>query len=308
MHDCDPLFVNLESQTIETEHICCAIAGAKHQEGVERKKAFLSRGFEHGLVFRKLDVRGKVFIEYAPAEAAWRPVVAPDYLVIHCLWVSGRYQGRSLGRELLEHCLDAVGERHGVAAVSGRKPYLTDTRFYLHHGFERVERSDTGFDLMCYRAREGAPVPRLADTARRGTVPQDDGVHFEFVYQCPFVPTCLRDMSKVARELGLSVSHRELCTVSVVQRAASPFGTFGAFLHGRLITHELMSPNKFRTLLERELERRRCPHTRGSAKINSASSTLGQGTNDFVPARWRHPEVDSGQPRGGQPLLGDARC
>ncbi len=249
----DPGFVNLAPSNIDTQHICCAIAGQQHQEGVERKKAFLSGGFEHGLVFRKLDARGKVFIEYAPAEAAWRPVIAPGYLVIHCLWVSGRFKGNQLGRQLLEHCVTDVGERLGVVAVAGRKPYLTDTRFYLYHGFELVEQTESGFDLVCYRVDEQAPIPRFGKNARRGIVPQDGGVHFEYVYQCPFVPDCLAEMSAVARELALPVTTRELGTVQEAHDAASPFGTFGAFLHGRLITHELMSPNKFRKLLEREL-------------------------------------------------------
>jgi len=141
-------FLNLTTTNIGCEHICCAIMGQQFQEGIDRKKAFLIRGFEQGLVFRELNVRGKVFIEYAPAEAAWRPVIAPAYLVIHCLWVAGRYKGRNLGSELLEYCLDDVGERHGVVAVSGRRPFLTDTRFYLRHGFELVDRTDTGFDLV----------------------------------------------------------------------------------------------------------------------------------------------------------------
>jgi GNAT superfamily N-acetyltransferase len=253
MSGAEPGFLNLTPANIEREHICCAIAGKQHQEGVDRKKAFLSCGFKQGLVFRKYDVRGKVFIEYAPAEAAWRPVVAPDYLVIHCLWVSGRYQGRGLGRELLEYCLDDVGERRGVVAVSGRRPYLTDTRFYLHQGFDLVEHTDTGFDLVCYRATEDAPPPRFAARARRGTVSQVEGVHFEYVHQCPFVSDCLRNMSAVAREPDLPVTTRELTTVESAHDAASPFGTFGAFLHGRLITHELMSDNKFRKLLQCEL-------------------------------------------------------
>ena len=82
---------------------------------------------------------------------------------------------------------------------------------------------------------------------------QDEGVHFEYVYQCPFVPDCLSKMSRVAQELGLPVTSQELETVESAQNAASPFGTFGVFLHGRLITHELMSAAKFRDLLQKEL-------------------------------------------------------
>ncbi len=250
----EPTFVELSPDNLAREHICCAIAGAQHQEGVDRKKAFLSRGFDHGLVFRKLDVRGKVFIEYAPAETAWRPVVAPGYLVIHCLWVSGRYKGRGLGRGLLEHCLARAQTYHGVVTVAGRSPYLTDTRFYLHQGFELVERTDTGYDLVSYQESPEAPTPRFADNARRGTLPEDRGVHFEYVDQCPFVPGCLRSMAGVARDLGLEVTRRAL-TLEGAQNAASPFGTFGAFLYGRLVTHELMSERKFQLLLEKELGR-----------------------------------------------------
>jgi GNAT superfamily N-acetyltransferase len=253
MSNHDPGYVNLTAASIAREHICCAIMGQELQEGVDKKKAFLVRGFGGGLVFRKLDVRGKVFIEYAPAKAAWRPVVAPGYLVIHCLWVSGRYKGQQFGRELLQYCLDE-GRRHkGVVAVSGRRPYLTDTRFYVHHGFQVVDRTDTGFDLVCYREGGSAPDPRFAASAKKGTVAEDKGVHFEYAYQCPFVPICLSNMSAVARGLGLPVTARELATVESAQNAASPFGTFGAFLHGRLITHELMSANKFRKLLQAEL-------------------------------------------------------
>jgi GNAT superfamily N-acetyltransferase len=254
MNNPEPRFLDLSPSNIEREHICCAIAGQQHLEGVERKKAFLADGFDRGLVFRKYDVRGKVFVEYAPAEAAWRPVVAPGYLVIHCLWVSGRYKGRRLGRDLLQYCLADAGKHFGVIAVSGRKPYLTDTRFYLHHGFELIEQTDSGFDLVCYRSKPDSPAPRFAASARKGTVPQAGGVHFEYTYQCPFVPDCVEKMSGAAREFDLPITMRELVTVEEAQDAASPFGTFGAFLYGRLITHELMSDNKFRKLLQTELQ------------------------------------------------------
>ena len=167
--------------------------------------------------------------------------------------MSGCYKGHGLGRELLEHCLEDAREYHGVVSVAGRSPYLTDTRFYLHQGFEVVASTETGYDLVCYRGDPEAPLPRFAENARCGTVPEDQGVHFEYVSQCPFVPGCLRGLSAVARGLGLEATEREL-TREDAQNAASPFDTFGAFFHGRLVTHELMSEEKFRLLLERELE------------------------------------------------------
>jgi hypothetical protein len=227
--------------------------GQQFQDGVNRKKCFLAQGFKYGLVFRKLGVRGKVFIEYAPSEAAWRPVEAPGYLVIHCLWVSGRYKRQNLGGKLLQYCLDDARERNGIVAVSGQRPFLTDTRFYLHHGFQLVERTNTGFDLVCYRTNSEASLPSFSESARRGTVSRTKGLHFEYAYQCPFVAVALRDLAKVAREFGLTVTSRELTTAESAHNAASPFGTFGVFLHGKFITHQLLSSRKFKSLLEKEL-------------------------------------------------------
>ncbi len=251
-----PRFLHVDASNLDREHICCALSGAKHAEGVEQKKAFLAQGCAQGLVFRKLDVQGKVFVEYAPAEAAWRPVVAPGYLVIHCLWVSGRYKGQGFGGDLLRHCLEQGREYAGVVAVAGSAPYLTDTSFYTHHGFEVVDRTETGFDLVCHRSRAKAPKPRFGDVARAGRVPQRDGVHLEFCYQCPFVPDCVKQMSAAAEKRGLAVTVRRLETPEEAQRAASPFGTFGAFLHGAFLTHELMTSQKFDALLTRALAKK----------------------------------------------------
>lgn len=250
-----PRFLHVESSNIQREHICCALSGAKHAEGVKRKKEFLAAGFAGGLVFRKLDVQGKVFVEYAPAEAAWRPVVAPGCLVIHCLWVSGRYKGQGFGGDLLQHCIEQGKQYSGVVAVAGSAPFLTETAFYVRHGFEVVDRA-SGFDLVYHRASDKGPSPRFGDAARRGRVPQKEGVHLEFCHQCPFVPDTVAQMSLAAEQRGLKVTTRRLASAAEAQQAASPFGTFGVFLFGELLTHEMMTTAKFDALLARTLAKK----------------------------------------------------
>ncbi len=248
--------VDLDADNIAGHHLCCALSGKKHLDGVNEKKAFLTRGFARGLTFRKLDARGKVFVEYAPAEAAFRPVHAPGFLVIHCLWVSGRFKGRGLAKALLQSCLDDLGTKNGVVAVAGKKIWLTNTEFFLHHGFEVVETTKSGFDLVCYQREPSVPAPRFQAAARAGVVPQTDGVHLQYVHQCPLVPHAVKEMSAAARDLGLQVSTEALDTPEKAQRAASPFGTFGAFLHGSFLTHGLMGRDSFRNLLEATLSKR----------------------------------------------------
>ena len=71
-------FITLTKDNIEKEHICCAFSDKKCQESYNLKKEWLKRQFENGYVFRRLNERAKVFIEYGPAENGWVPVKAED--------------------------------------------------------------------------------------------------------------------------------------------------------------------------------------------------------------------------------------
>ena len=56
-------FITLTLENLASEHICCAISDKKGETCVSSKKAWLSERIPEGLVFTKLDQRGKVFIE-----------------------------------------------------------------------------------------------------------------------------------------------------------------------------------------------------------------------------------------------------
>ena len=99
-------FINLNQENIDKEHICCAIADKKHQCGVDIKKEWLKERIQEGHIFRKLNQKGKVFIEYALLDSAWVPVEGDNYIYIYCLWVSGSFKGKGYGKELLEYCIN----------------------------------------------------------------------------------------------------------------------------------------------------------------------------------------------------------
>ena len=48
------------------EHLCCIIRSKKAHPGVEAKRKWLSERLKEGHVFRKLNEKATVFIEYAP--------------------------------------------------------------------------------------------------------------------------------------------------------------------------------------------------------------------------------------------------
>lgn len=91
-------FINLTSENIGTEHLCCIIRSKKPHPGVEAKRKWLCERLSDGHVFKKLDAKGCAFIEYAPLEKAWVPVEGENYLYIYCLWVTGEFKGTGTGK------------------------------------------------------------------------------------------------------------------------------------------------------------------------------------------------------------------
>lgn len=79
-------FITVNQDNIDKEHICCCITDKKGETCVSSKKSWMKERFADGLVFRRTDTRGKVFIEYIPAENAWYPIEADGYMHINCFW------------------------------------------------------------------------------------------------------------------------------------------------------------------------------------------------------------------------------
>ena len=94
-------YINLTKDNIDEEHICCAIGDPKHQCGVDKKNEWIKSKLKDGHVFRKLDARGKIFIEYEPIETAWVPINGKNYEYIYCLWVAGSFKGKGIAKELI---------------------------------------------------------------------------------------------------------------------------------------------------------------------------------------------------------------
>ena len=144
--------ITVDNENIEKEHICCAIADKKGECQVSSKKAWMKARFNDGLVFKKGDVRGKVFIEYIPAEKAWCPIIAEKYMFINCLWVSGKYKGQGISNKLLDECIEDSKNKgkKGLVILSSNKkrPYLADKKYLIHKGFLIADRAEPYYELL----------------------------------------------------------------------------------------------------------------------------------------------------------------
>ena len=181
-------FIRVTKDNLEKEHICCAISNNKDVQ-VSSKKAWLADRFDDGLVFLKSAERGKCFIEYIPAENAWVPIVAENYMYIDCLWVSGSFKGHGYSTQLLEACIADSREKGkaGLCILSAakKKPFLSDPKFLAYKGFKVCDEADNGIQLWYLSFAEGSETPQFRECAKHPHI-DDAGYVLYYTNQCPF--------------------------------------------------------------------------------------------------------------------------
>lgn len=236
--------IQLDKSTIGHEHICCAIADKKCAESYALKKEWLSKEFDHGYVFRRIDARAKVFIEYCPAERGWVPVDAPGYLLINCFWVSGQYKGQGYGKELLRLAVeDARSQgKHGLVTVAGmaKMHFMSDTKWLLRQGFAICGELPSGFCLLVKKIDPRASDPVFKDSVRSGRCEDTDGLVAYYSNRCPFSEYHVTvSLTETAQKRNLPLKIIKLDTVEKAQAAPSPATIFSLFYNGEFVTTDL---------------------------------------------------------------------
>lgn len=241
--------ITIDKNNIDQEHICCAIGSDKaNQSRALTKKNWMKERFRDGLVFKRLDDRGKIFIEYMPIEKAWKPIIGKNYMVINCLWVSGKFKGKGISVELLNECIqDAKNKKmDGITVVSSdkKKPFLTDKKFYLHHGFEVVDSAPPYFELLALKFNKNAKNPSFTEDVKKGICKNKKGFTFIYSSQCPFMEEYVALLDKVCKNKKIPSQIIKLKNHKEAQEIGSPFGTLGIYYNGAFKTHELIPEKK----------------------------------------------------------------
>ena len=236
--------ITLDKLNIDKEHICCAISDKKCMEGYELKKDLLRKEFDNGYVFRRIDARAKVFIEYGPAEKGWIPIDAPDYLLINCFWVSGQYKGQGYAKELLRLATeDAKNQgKEGLVTVVGTTKYhfMSDTKWLLKQGFETCERIASGFSLLVKKINPKANNPKFKDSVKTGECADKTGLVIYYSNRCPFTEYHVKtSLTETAQKRNLSVKLVKLETPEQARTAPTPATIFSLFYNGKFVTTDL---------------------------------------------------------------------
>ena len=169
-------YINIDLNNINDEHICCAIGDPKHQNGVDKKKEWIKGKLKDGHVFRKLNVRGKTFIEFEPIETAWAPILGNNYMYIYCLWVAGSFKDKGIGKELLEYAISDAKEKkmNGICTIvtKKKKPFIGDKNFFLHFNFKVIDEIGD-YELIALEFNN-SEKPKFIDTARKIEIDSKD--------------------------------------------------------------------------------------------------------------------------------------
>lgn len=244
-------YINLTAENIDTEHLCCAIGDKKHQGGVSKKKEWLKNKFKDGHVFRKLNARGKTFIEYEPIETAWVPLDGRNYEYIYCLWVAGSYKGKGIGKELLEYAVCDAKEKgmSGICTLAGekKKPFLGERKFYEHFGFKIVDEiGDIKLMALSFDKEE---TPRFRENARSMTIKNEE---FTIYYspECPYAEYEVKELSDYAKENQLKINFIQIDSLKKAKDVPCIFNNWANFYKGKFISNTILNSNSLKKLIE----------------------------------------------------------
>jgi GNAT superfamily N-acetyltransferase len=237
-------YLNLTPDNINQEHICCAITDRKCATGYQAKKKWLTQEFANGYVFRRLNERAKVFIEYGPAEQAWVPITAKYYMNINCFWVSGKYKKNGHGKALLKYAInDAKAQgKDGLVTVVGTKKYhfMSDTIWLLQQGFKEVALINSGFSLLVLHLTEKGELPQFNDSVKSATCNHTEGIVVYYSNRCPFAEFhATASLTETAAKRNIPLKIIKLNSLSEAQNAPSPATIFSLFLNGKFVTTDV---------------------------------------------------------------------
>ena len=202
---------------------------------------------------KKLDVRGKVFIEYIPVEKAFAPIEGEDLMYINCFWVSGKFKGQGYANMLLDECINDAKKKgkKGLVALGSEKKmhFLTDPNFLKYKGFEVCDTAKPSFELLFLPFDNDCHKPSFKDCVT-GEIESEDVVIY-YSSGCPhtdkYIPIIRKHMENI------NVSHKiiKLDKLEDARNAPVPCTIYSTFMRGKFISSEVLTEKKMDKFLEK---------------------------------------------------------
>jgi hypothetical protein len=230
----------------------------KNHPGYLAKLKWLQQRFKEGMRI-KLMLTGNGqqvgFLEYISGEYTWRIVNAPNYLVIHCIWVnSNKFPPKGKATALLNDCIkDAESNgKTGVAVVSSDGTWMANKSLFLKNGFEQVDEAEPHFQLLVKKIGEG-PLPSFPNNWTE-RLDQYTGLYLIYTNQCPFIGRAIGELPPVAEKHGIKLKMVELNNAKEArEKMVSPYGMINLVHDGQLLADHPISATRFKNILQKDL-------------------------------------------------------
>lgn len=245
-------FINLTAENLADEHLCCIIRSKKPHPGVEAKRQWLAARLQEGHVFRKLDAKATVFIEYAPLETAWVPITGENYYYLYCLWVLGDCKGKGYGKALMEYCVADAKQagRSGICMLGAKKQksFLSDQAFAKKWGFETVDATEGGYELLAL-SFDGTAPQFAPSVKQRGIEGKELTIYYD--QQCPFVFQSIEMVRRYCQAHGIPVRLILVDTLEKAKGLPCVFNNWGVFYKGEFQTVNLLDEATLQRILKK---------------------------------------------------------
>ena len=226
------------------------------RQGFHDKYNWFSKRYKEGLrlkILKDADDKQLGFIEYIPADKAWRPVHAPGFMFIHCLMISGKAdRNRGYGSSLLEACETDANARgmKGVCVMASKGPWIAGSGLFAKNGYVDVDERGR-FVLLSKKWRETTDDPQLLDWTTKQKKYQ--GWHLLYADQCPWHEKSVFDVANAALDLGIDLQVKKISTARAARNGPSGYGVFALLHDGKLLEDHYISATRFRNIVRKEM-------------------------------------------------------
>lgn len=156
-----------------------------------------------------------------------------------CKGVDGTLSGR---------CADAwkIGRLH--ARCGKQKAWLSDQSFARKFGFEVVDTTDNGYELLAL-SFDGT-TPQFAHNAKKQRI-ESQALTVYYDMQCPFIPGNLEMIRQHCEAHGVPADFIEVDTLRKAKELPCVFNNWGVFYKGRFETVNLLDAAALERILKK---------------------------------------------------------
>lgn len=247
--------INVTPENAEQETFFC-IKDIK-SPGFKSKLRWFEKRYTEGLRLKILKINNKMvgFIEYVPADEAWRPIHAPDFMFIHCIAVySKKDRSRGYASLLIDEAIKEAKTQRllGICTMASKGAWLADKDVFVKNEFKLINKKGR-FELLSKKWNEAAQDPQLIDWTKNQKKYQ--GWYLIYADQCPWHEKSAFDLLNTAIDFGIDLKIKKIKSVKEAKEAPSGFGVFNLLHDGNLIEDHYISATRFRNILKKELKK-----------------------------------------------------